>query len=176
MQRIESWDAPELLKLERYAYDGSFFYAIQWVDFKHRDKLYRKSRIAFIGGTPIPRHRIISDDWNIHSQSRKILMASRDDLRKEEEKFITSPFEQSVSKDAAASLRKVYETLGLDYFGVDCSVQEDGSLLIFEINAAFNTMEQGGLDTYPYLAQPVKRIIETFNDVVAHKATLARAA
>ena len=29
----------------------------------------------------------------------------------------------------------IYDRIGLDYFGIDCAVRSDGSLVIFEVNA-----------------------------------------
>jgi glutathione synthase/RimK-type ligase-like ATP-grasp enzyme len=176
LQIIENESPAELLKLERYAYDGSAFYVIEWVDFKSKDGLYRKARLACVGGRLIARHQIVSEGWNVHSQSRKTVMKERPELRKEEEAFLTTPLEKTLSKDARASLKRIYETLGLDYFGIDCSVDTRGDLVIFEINAAVNAMEQKDLDLYPYLSQPVQNIIQAFNDVIASKTALKRAA
>jgi len=176
MQRIDGWNEPDLLKLERYAYDGRAFYVTEWQDFRDADGLYRKSRIIAVGGEFVPRHRIAGDDWNVHAASRKTLMERRAGLRKEEEEFLARPLAESVSAAAMESLKKIRASLGLDYFGIDGSIREDGSLLVFEINAAFNSMVQDGLDAYPYLIRPVQTIIKAFNDLVAHQAALEAAA
>jgi glutathione synthase/RimK-type ligase-like ATP-grasp enzyme len=176
LQRIDDFSDAELLKLERYAYDGQSYYVTEWVDFKSGDGLYRKLRLVCVGGRYIPRHRIIADDWAIHSRSRKVLMAERRELRAEEERFLQTPLADSISSEAMQSLAKIVQLLGLDYFGIDCSIQDDGSVVVFEINAAFNSMIQGDLDIYPYLSKPVNTIIEAFNDLVASKAKIARPA
>lgn len=169
LQAIEDFSPAEKLKLERYAYDGSHFYITEWVDFKNADGLYRKSRIICVNGQFIPRHRIINDNWMIHSKSRKNLMIDRADLRAEEEAFLAKPLSESISKSAINSLNKIAKETRLGYFGIDCAITDNGSLLIFEINAAFNAMVQDDLALYPYLARPVNAIKKAFNDMVAER-------
>lgn len=176
LQSIEDFSAKEKQKLERYAYDGGHFYITEWVDFKHADGLYRKSRIICVNGQFIPRHRIISDHWMVHAKSRKNLMYDRADLRAEEEAFLQQPLTKSINKTAIASLNKIASELGLGYFGIDCAIAKDGSMLVFEINAAFNAMVQDDLKSFPYLAKPVAAIKEAFNDMVAEKAGVRIAA
>jgi glutathione synthase/RimK-type ligase-like ATP-grasp enzyme len=173
MQYIANFSEEELLKLERYAYDGSTYYITEFIDFKNADGLYRKSRIIYVNGKFIARHRIISDSWMIHSRSRKTLMETCEDLRHEEEAFLTQPLDKSLGATATKSLRKMADIVGLDYFGIDCSLQDDGTIILFEVNAAFNSMVQDDLPIYPYLEKPVTQIKEAFNVMVAEKAKSA---
>ena len=127
MLLIES--AEMLTLLEQYPYDGRDYYLIEYVDFKSPDGLYRKYRFFVVGGEVIPRHMIASDSWNIHAADRGSELYEKHDLAKEEEAFVKHPPEKSV-----AHCKRIYEKLELDYFGIDCAIDENGDLLIFETN------------------------------------------
>lgn len=161
----------ELLKLEQYAYDGRPYYVTEWVDFQSSsDGLYRKSRIAIVDGKIMPRHRFISDDWNVHAKCRhKTITMSEENRQKEEEDYIHTPIEQTISSAAYETLKIIHQTLGLDYFGVDCHIKPNGDLLIFEINSAFHMMHQAHREKLAYLLPAVDRVIKTFNDMLSKR-------
>ncbi len=119
----------DLRELDRFAFDGRAFYATEFVDFASRDGLYRKYRVLVINGRPFPRHLIITDSWNIHVESRAVLMEGSEDLRAEEAHHI-----RSFKPEAWPVFGRLWERLQLDYFGVDFALAADGSLIIFEIN------------------------------------------
>jgi glutathione synthase/RimK-type ligase-like ATP-grasp enzyme len=158
-------------RLEQFAYDGSEYYLTQLRDYKNKDGLYAKARLVFMGGTLYPRHFITSDHWLIHAKSRSF-MEDRDDLKAAERNFLDH-FRSLVSHEAMASLESIRDTLGLDYFGIDCSLLSDGSLLVFEINAAQNAMAPSDYKKFPYLEQPVRAIVDAFNRVMTEKLPAA---
>lgn len=128
----------DLRQLDRFAFDGRQFYATEFVDFASPDGLYRKYRVIVIGDRPFPRHLIISDSWNIHSESRDVLMASSEELRAEEARHILGfePADHPV-------FTRLWERLGLDYFGIDFAVTDDGTLVVFEINCCCRPLTRG---------------------------------
>ena len=134
----------ELVKLECFAFDGRSFYVSDFVDYRSKDGLYRKSRIMVIGGEAYLRHLIISDNWKVHGNSREKLMLDSEALRDEEKEFIAQPHEQ-----IQALCHQIYNTLNLDYFGIDCHVGADGSMLIFEINACMHFTYDTSQTNYP---------------------------
>ncbi|WP_457598850.1 ATP-grasp domain-containing protein [Hydrogenimonas sp.] len=123
-------DPSKLPELEQFAFDGREYYMTEFVDFRSPDGLYRKYRFFVIGGEAIPRHMIASESWKIHSASRESELYRSRDIMKEEKAFVDHPPQQSVSLCTT-----IYETLKLDFFGIDCSIDEEGNLLVFEINA-----------------------------------------
>lgn len=122
--------------LHRFALDGRDYYALEFVDFRSPDGLFRKYRFLIIDGKPYPRHMIASDEWNIHARDRARRMLKDPALRKEEESFFGTYAEKSHER-----FRKVYEKLGLDFFGVDCTFDGDGGLIIFEVNSCFRVRD-----------------------------------
>ena len=169
MKLIKSWDANELLKLETFPYDGRSFYVTEWQDFASVDGFYRKSRIAVIDGKYVPRHRLIADTWNLHADVRNNHMLDNKSFRTEEETFVTSPFFNNLSPTTIDSLKKLNQELDLDYYGIDCCVKPDGTLLIFEINCAFHTLHQSDPDKFTYLLYPLERVRQTLEAAIIDK-------
>jgi hypothetical protein len=78
------------------------FRPFEFVDSRGPDGLYRKYRAFFVLGIVRPNHIAFSDQWNVHRQTRK----------RTEYAFDMTPLE-------IESLRKIAETLNLQYFAVD---------------------------------------------------------
>jgi len=161
-------DKTDLFKLEQFAFDGRAFYVIEFVDFQSDDKLYRKTRFIVIEGEVYFRHHVITDNWKIHASSRHDLMDDNLDLREEEKALVTKS-----TSDIATRCRKIYEVLGLDSFGIDCNIDEDGSMLVFEVNTCMNTTygttPNPKYDSYQYLQSSASTIRKAFNQMVKKK-------
>ena len=127
MALVQSVD--DLGKLERFAFDGRSFYAIEFVDFQSDDGLYRKYRMVVIDGQFYPRHLIISKSWNIHSETRAELMESDERFKDEEISYLQHPH-----PSLPQLCREIHKTIPLDFIGVDCHINAKGEILIFEVN------------------------------------------
>lgn len=160
----------ELHKLESFAFDGCDFYAIEFVDFRSEDGYYRKARIMVIDGEAYVRHLIISDSWKIHAESRAVLMNDHAALRQEEKTFVTHPpaYIQTLCKE-------MHKILKLDFFGMDCNIGSDGSLLIFEINTCMNTSfsakSKEVYETYKYLVESSSKIKTAFKELLYRRVS-----
>lgn len=155
----------ELHKLESFAFDGRDFYAIEFIDFKSQDGYYRKARVMVVDGEAFVRHLIIADSWKVHAESRSILMNDHVSLRQEEESFVKDP--PAYIKTLCKEMHKI---LKLDFFGIDCNIGLDGSLLIFEINTCMNTSfsakNKEAYETYKYLTESSTKIKEAFKELL----------
>jgi len=163
MALIES--EKDLPKLESFAFDGRDFYAIEFIDFRSADNYYRKARIMVVDGEAVVRHLIIADSWKIHAESRSILMNDHTFLRQEEESFVTHPpaYIKTLCKE-------MYKVLKLDFFGIDCNIGPDNSLLIFEINSCMNTSfsakNDEAYERYKYLVESSSKIKNAFKELL----------
>lgn len=124
----------QLHELEQFAFDGRDYYVTEFADYRSQDGLYRKARFFIIDGKTYPRHFIASKHWNIHSGSRKELMANAPVLQEEEKQFLSGP-----NNEILQHCQNVYEKLKLDFFGIDCHISDENELLIFEINACMRS-------------------------------------
>ncbi len=159
----------ELHKLEAFAFDGRDFYAIEFVDFRSADNYYRKARIMVVDGEAYVRHLIISDSWKVHAESRGVLMNDHVALRQEEEAFVTNPPEY-----LNTLCKEMHKILKLDFFGMDCNIGLDGSILIFEINTCMNTSfsakNKEVYETYKYLVESSSKIKNAFKELLYRRA------
>ena len=124
--------------------DGEYI-ATEFVDFASADGLYRKYRFFFIGKHLIFRHMLASDSWNVHAKDRARIMAERPDLVEEEESLFART-DGAFPDEVHDTLHAVRERMGLDYFGMDFGLMQDGRVLLFEANATMNF--------FPFLPDP----------------------
>jgi len=117
--------------------DGRDYYLTQYVDYSNRG-VYSKYRLVVVDGEVFIRHVIFSDSWIIHSKSREY-MEEHKEYQQEEEKILKS-FKTEIKPKIEGVITDIYRKLGLDYFGIDCHIDDDMNLLIFEINANMNVL------------------------------------
>jgi tetratricopeptide (TPR) repeat protein len=113
-----------------------------FVDYRGRDGFYRKYRVMFVDGEPYPYHLALDETWMIHYY--RAPMGEHQWMRDEERRFLQTPEEALAGWNT--TLREIGAAVGLDYFGVDCTVLANGTLLVFEADAA---MLVHGLDPNP---------------------------
>lgn len=99
--------------------------------------IYSKYRFAVVAGEPLLRHVMYLDHWNIHTGARAF-MADRPDLQRAEQ-LIVDRFEEDLKVRIRDRIAKIHERVGLDYFGIDCTVWQD-QLVLFEVNANMNIL------------------------------------
>ena len=125
-------------KLHIYAYDGSDFYLTAYVDYVSDDGLYRKYRIAVIGGVPIFRHHLVSDTWMIHASSEQFMSTKKALMAESKAKRLS--FDSETLPLIRPAIDEITNKLGLEYYGIDCSIDDNGNMLIFEVNANMNIL------------------------------------
>jgi len=96
-----------------------------------------------------------SDDWNVHVTARERFMAAHPETIAEEATYFDRP-EGALPEAVGAALDGIRERMGLDFFGIDFAVLEDGRVLFtpfvavgeqveVEIVAAKKSFAQGRL-------------------------------
>ena len=161
LQKIESSDDQTLL--HRYAFDGRSFYLTSFVDFGDKEGRYSKMRIAVVDGVPYIRHFISDHNWCIHSHNRENMSKNTDWIRMEEN-FLTN-FEESFAPLIRDRITAIAQALKLDYFGIDATMLENGSLLIFEANSAMNML----INPAPkpnIFEEPLKKIKKALGEMI----------
>lgn len=151
----------DLNKLNIYPFDGSVFYLTQFVDYRSSDDYYRKHRIAMIGGVPVLRHLLINKTWMIHASSR-LFMNENQRLREESDAYHQS-FDEKILPQIKPAIDEIAKRVQLDYFGIDCNIDAQGNLLIFEVNANMNFLYNDYLflkDTTEKIKQQILKLIE----------------
>ncbi|HSR74089.1 MAG TPA: hypothetical protein VLL31_04530, partial [Sulfurovum sp.] len=119
-----------------FALDGRDYYLTQFVDYANKDGIYTKYRLVVVDGEVYIRHVIFSDHWMIHSKSREYMEKHKE--YQLQELNILKSFNAKIKPKIQGTISEVYQRLDLDYFGIDCNIDKDMNLLIFEINANMN--------------------------------------
>lgn len=161
----------ELWRTERFAFDGTEYYMIEFVDYRDDDGWYRKYRFLIIDGEVYPRHVLADHEWIIHASCRFKAMAEDVELQRQEREFLEN-FASRLGAERLDQLRILNQRLGLDYLGVDCSLRPDGRLLVFETNACVNAFTQTRRETgtFAYLEGHVDRIGNAARELVFRRA------
>jgi hypothetical protein len=139
------------------------FYIAPFVDYRSRDGLYRKYRIALIEGRPYACHMAISQHWMIHYFNAE--MTTRADRRAEEAHFIAT-FDEAFAVRHARALRSIAERVGLDYVPVDCGEIGDGRLVVFEVGTNMIVHAMDSPDLFPYKRPQMEKTFRAFHTML----------
>jgi len=124
---------------------GERLLAMDFVDTRSADGLYRKYRVMVVGGALYPLHLAVSPHWKVHYFTAG--MEQRADLRDEDAAFLAD-MQGVIGASAVAALEQVCLALGLDYGGIDFTLTPAGQVLVFEANATMlvhRELERGPL-------------------------------
>lgn len=131
--RIDGPDAER--EFERAAAAGKDLYLTEFHDFADEDGLYRRYRFAVVGGELFIKSVVMGSNWNLHASSR---IWNEETIA--QERLIIESFDTVLAPRIKPVIDAVYDRLGLDYFGIDCAVRSDGSIVLFEANATMNIL------------------------------------
>ena len=149
----------------------SHYYVTPFVDYRSEDGYFRKYRFIFVGEGILPYHLAIDDKWKIHHVTTS--MAEIQWMQDEERAFLDDPWRVFGAPQQAA-LRSIRNTIGLDYFGIDCALTPAGEVVVFEVNATM--LVHGKNESFPYKNEAVSRIRQQFHSLLertAHEALSA---
>jgi tetratricopeptide (TPR) repeat protein len=108
-------------------------YLIQYIDYLSADGHFRKYRFIFVDDQVLPYHLCIGRDWKLHHINTD--MAHHAWMQQEEAAFLGESgavFGQAQMQ----ALHDIRARMGLDYFGIDCGLDRDGNVVVFEVNAS----------------------------------------
>ena len=156
---------PDAQTLQAYAarIEDEEFYQTEFVDYRKADGFFRKYRIIVIDGVPYPFHLAISPHWLVHYYNSP--MAENQWMRAEEAQFLEN-FDSVFSTQQRQTLRDIAAALELEYFGVDCSLDGAGRLVMFEADPAIIVHLADSIELYPYKHRAVPRIFAAVEALV----------
>ncbi|HZR60367.1 MAG TPA: tetratricopeptide repeat protein [Xanthobacteraceae bacterium] len=144
---------------------GGDRYLIEYIDYASADGYFRKYRFIFVDDEILPYHLAIGGDWKLHHDSTD--MADHEWMQREEAAFLANP---GAVFDAGhyAALRAIRARIGLDYFGIDCGLDRDGRLVVFEVNASMLVHADNA--EFPYKDPYVRAIKAAFDAMLRRRA------
>jgi glutathione synthase/RimK-type ligase-like ATP-grasp enzyme len=150
---LDRIDDPAALAAYLAKVDEPDFFLARFIDYSSSDGLFRKFRIALIGGRPFACHMAVSAHWMVHYVNAGMY---EDAAKRAEEAEFMANFEHFAERHRAA-LETIHQRLRLDYFCIDCAETQDGQLLIFEADHVMvvHAMDQEAL--FPYKQQHMRK-------------------
>lgn len=131
------------------------YFVSPFIDYRSADGFFRKYRVIFVDGEPYPCHLAISPRWMIHYYNAA--MAEHQWMRDEEARFLAD-LRSAFDGPRYEALRNIARAVDLEYFGIDCAIASDGSVLVFEADPAMLVHTSDPVDLYPYKQQFIPRI------------------
>lgn len=130
---------------------------IEYIDtFNKEYKHFTKKRVAVIDGKYIGHHFILTNTWP--AMSRQQGMEENADLRAAEKEFIAH-FETEFLTKHKEKLDAIHSRVDLDYYGIDCTEDDNGNLIVFETNACMKLLKtsSGKNNEFEYAQEPIER-------------------
>jgi glutathione synthase/RimK-type ligase-like ATP-grasp enzyme len=145
--------------------DSPDYYVTPFVDYRSADGHFRKYRFIFVGDEILPYHLAIDTRWKVHHVTTS--MAGSKWMQDEERAFLDAPW-CVFSGAQRAALQAIKDAIGLDYFGIDCSLMPDGAIVVFEVNASM--LVHNNDKHFPYKTGAVSRIKQAFHSLLERAA------
>jgi hypothetical protein len=160
LERLDSEAACEAYTVQHPA---DRYFVSPFIDYASADGYFRKYRLVYVEGVPYPVHLAISPKWMIHYYNAP--MAEHQWMRDEEAAFLEDP-RCAFDRERFTALVQIGKAVGLEYFGIDCSIDPDGKVLVFEADAAMLVHTSDPVDLYPYKQQFVPRIYRAVEQMI----------
>jgi len=140
---------------------------IEYLDAHRADGKICKYRVMMIDGQFHPLHAAVSHEWKIHFFSAE--MVEHPEHRAEDEAFLEK-MPRVLGPLAMEALKQIRDMMGLEYAGVDFSLNEKGEILLFEANATMRMIPPKAEEKWNYRVAPVRRAIDAFQQMLVRKA------
>lgn len=146
-------------------------YVTQFYDCRVHGNYFRKMRLFFIDGRMFPVVCHIDTVWNVHGDNRETVMLNNQWMMDEEQAFMADP-RAYLGEKRFLLLQRLHGEIGLDFFGVDFTVADDGRILIYEINPVMiHKYDHAG--NFPYLTPYLEAISDAFNAMIIERVAAA---
>lgn len=123
--------------LHVYPFDGRDFYLTEYADSRDSAGFYQRQRLVVIDGEPLLRGSLYDSEWKVHGASR-LFMMGRESW--EDDRIRSEMLETRVIPGLKAAIQEITKRLKLEVYGIDCSLNPGGKMLIFEANANMNIL------------------------------------
>ena len=163
--RFEKFDDAAAAEKFIRAHPEEDHYLMEYVDYQSPDGHFRKYRFIFIDGNILPYHLAIGNGWKVHHVTTGMFETPW--MQEEEKAFLAAP-EKFFAPRHYVAMRAIHAAMGLDYFGIDCGLDRQGNLVVFEANAAMLVHQKNS--DMPYKIPYVAAIRQAFQEMVLKRA------
>ncbi|MGP0092251.1 MAG: ATP-grasp domain-containing protein [Xanthobacteraceae bacterium] len=169
---LEKLDDPSAVHPYLTARSDAEFFISRYVDYSSADGQFRKYRIAFVDGRAYPCHMAISDQWKVWYLNANM---DADPAKRAEEAHFMVDFDRDFGARHRDALIGIADTVGLEYFVIDCAETRSGRLLMFEADVSMIVHDMDSPATYPYKSPQMRRIFAAFAEMLRSKVEMAAA-
>ena len=163
-EKAETFEAAQAFAAQ---HPDAVLYLSEFVDYRSADGYYRKYRMICIDGDILPYHLAIHDHWMVHHFRTD--MANQAWMREEEEAFLRNP--RGVFNDQHfAAFQQIAKAMDLNYCGVDCGLDREGNIVIFESNATMLVHDEKS-EPFLYKNPHIAKIKDAFDAMLKRMAT-----
>jgi hypothetical protein len=148
------------------ALPGDEITVIQFLGARSADGKIRKYRVMMVDGKIYPLHVAISRQWKIHYETAD--MSDCSEHRAEDAAFLNN-MPDILGQKAMLALECIGDILGLDYGGVDFSLNDKGEVLLFEANANMVVHPPDSDKRWDYRREPVQRVISAIKNMFVRR-------
>jgi hypothetical protein len=143
--------------------NGTYF-VINYRKILWEGRLFRKLRLFHIDGEFFPVVCHLDEVWNVHGGNRKTIMRGDEVLMAEEKSFLKD-WKSYVGAANVQRIETVAERTSLEFFGMDFTIDSDGSLFIYELNPAMRHSFDHARN-FPYKLPHDKAISNAFQAMI----------
>src|SRR5579863_3810262 len=161
-EKIEDAQALAAFLSQRSDHDH---YLIEYFDYISTDGHFRKYRFIFVGNEILPYHLCIGRDWKLHHINTD--MAHHAWMQQEEAAFLGESGALFGPAQMQA-LHAIRARVGLDYCGIDCGLDRDGNVVVFEVNASMLVHARN--EGFLYKTPAVERIKQAYDAMLRRLA------
>jgi hypothetical protein len=145
---------------------GDELLLLEYLNARCPDSWWRKFRVLFLDGQLYPGHLAVASHWKVHYFSAE--MANSAAHRAEDAHFLQD-MESVLGASGIAALQRIQRMLGLDYGGVDFSLDAEGRILLFEANANMAVIRPASDSIWDYRRPAVERIYHAFHRMLIER-------
>ena len=160
--KFDDWD--DIVEFVSEDPDATY-YVIEYINYRSKDGFFRKYRVIFVDGAIFPYHLAIHDDWKVHHFRTD--MANHAWMRKEEERFLDD-MGGVFNVEQQNALRAIARATALDYGGVDCGLDPNGQIVVFEANASMLVHDEKTED-FSYKNRYIAKIKNAFDAMLSQR-------
>ena len=169
---FEKIESPEDISRIVASLPGDDLIVIQYIDTTRNDGTIRKYRMMGIDKKLYPIHLAISYNWKIHYFSAN--MRDKQEFRDEEYAYLYEP-ENVLGPKVMKALADIVEMLGLDYCGIDFTIDAEGRVIVFEANATMALLLPDESPEWNYRRQPIQNALDAARELVLSRLPKKRA-
>jgi len=144
---------------------GEELLAIEYLDTRNDDGLYRKYRVLTIDGRLYPLHLAVSRDWKAHYFTADHSAASR-----AQERAFLEDMESAIGCDAVATLQRATQALDFEYGGIDFALDRQRRVVVFEANPTMAIVPPTGQPQDAYRRSAIERAIGATRAMIERRA------